>query len=321
MIKQDRLAAITLLFISPILTELLCSNMPASIFFQPHIFLSLMIVYGLPALLIRELSIRWDLGVFGIFVMGLAYGIYNEGICAKTLLMNNHVPVPTFDGYAVWTVNWAWGVLILVWHALHAILYPVVLVSCLFPSVKSRQWLHGRQMAWAVSLILISGSIMFFTTPRIKVAFLYLPLFLGAIIALVFLARYIPQGPQIKFSSSKMSWKLVFAGFIFYAMYLAGLSILGKMHATFWILLIYALAVLVLFYQWLKKTTAFTLPALTIFVLGDYTGVGFFPIVQALKRGAPEIWATNILLLFMLIISAFVIMRGSLRKRCASESL
>ncbi len=80
--KSKYAPILTLILITPFLTELLCSNIPASVFFHPYVFFMTVLVYGLPVLAIRELSIRWNLGILGILIFGVAYGIYNEGICA-----------------------------------------------------------------------------------------------------------------------------------------------------------------------------------------------------------------------------------------------
>jgi len=283
--------------------------MPAGIFFQPYLFLAAVIAYGFPALVIREMSVRWNLGIFGIVVMGLAYGIYNEGICAKTLLMNTNVPIPSFDGYVRFTINWAWALLILVWHALHAILYPIVLVGYFFPKAKGAQWLTNRQKNIFIIIFSLLGILMFFTTPGVNASPIYLPVFGGGIVSLVFLARHIPQGPRITFAHQSVSWFPILSGFIFHVLYLLGLSILGAIKAPLFILLIYAFVILVFFYQVLKKKGLLNLPALAVFASGDYIGVGFFPIFRALKIGAAEIWITNLLLLAGLIGITFLIIQ------------
>ena len=68
---------LTLVVIVPFLTELLSGNFTLSRFFIPPVFIAFIIAYGLAALLIRELAVKWKLGIEGIFILGLAYGIYN----------------------------------------------------------------------------------------------------------------------------------------------------------------------------------------------------------------------------------------------------
>ena len=84
--------------------------------------LILLIIYGCAVLLIRELSVRWRLGLIGIFILGLAYGFYNEGIVTKTLLLSKTIPMNNFIYPTKFGINWAWALFINVWHALHAVL-------------------------------------------------------------------------------------------------------------------------------------------------------------------------------------------------------
>lgn len=42
--------------------------------------MTLIVIYGVAALLIRELAVRWHLGIEGILILGIVFGIYNEGI-------------------------------------------------------------------------------------------------------------------------------------------------------------------------------------------------------------------------------------------------
>ena len=44
-------------------------------------------------------SLRRQLGLAGLFVLGLVYGIFNEGIIAKTFYLATNVPINKFDGY------------------------------------------------------------------------------------------------------------------------------------------------------------------------------------------------------------------------------
>ena len=110
-------ALLTLILIIPFLTELMTYNMPVHIFFNPVTFLLLLVFYGLAVLIIRELSVRWKVGLIGIFIMGLGYGIYNEGIVAKTLFKTTTVPLTGAYGHypLVLGLNWAFAIAILAW--------------------------------------------------------------------------------------------------------------------------------------------------------------------------------------------------------------
>ncbi len=68
---------ITVLTVTPFLTELLSNNLPPSHFFLPHVYFSLAtIAYGFPVLLLREFAVRRQCGIPALLCLGLAYGIY-----------------------------------------------------------------------------------------------------------------------------------------------------------------------------------------------------------------------------------------------------
>jgi len=69
---------LTLLLITPLLTELLSNNMSPQVFFNPVVFLLLTtVVYGFPVLLLREFACQYRLGISGLLCLGLVYGIIN----------------------------------------------------------------------------------------------------------------------------------------------------------------------------------------------------------------------------------------------------
>jgi len=77
-------ALITLLLLSPVLAELLSGSAPPAEFFTPFALVFLTFWYGVGAILCRELSIRWGSGLIGLFLLGAAFGILEEGILIKT---------------------------------------------------------------------------------------------------------------------------------------------------------------------------------------------------------------------------------------------
>ena len=60
-----------LLLGTPVLTELLCNNLPPSVFFNPVVFLFLATVgYGFPVLLFWGFAIRKQMGLIGSIFWG-----------------------------------------------------------------------------------------------------------------------------------------------------------------------------------------------------------------------------------------------------------
>src|SRR5262249_11109786 len=74
-------AALTLYFLAPILGEVFSSSTPPLAFvLDPSKFIFEPALYGSGALLIREVARRRGLGWPAILVMGLAYGVLEEGV-------------------------------------------------------------------------------------------------------------------------------------------------------------------------------------------------------------------------------------------------
>jgi hypothetical protein len=68
------------------LAEVISGNSPLYVFLNPLFSAFFILAYGLPFLLIRELAIRLKLSVAAILVLGLANGIFNEGIWLRPCL-------------------------------------------------------------------------------------------------------------------------------------------------------------------------------------------------------------------------------------------
>ena len=147
-----------LVLIAPLLTELLSTNVTLLQFaVQPWLYpFFVTLGYGIPVLLIRETALRWRLGVPGLCSLGLIYGIYNEGLWAKTFLLTQHMPVHEFEGYGVIAgIALPWALTISLWHALYAVVFPLTIVLYHCPKELDLPWL-GRKTYYAL-LALIAG--------------------------------------------------------------------------------------------------------------------------------------------------------------------
>ena len=106
-------AILTLMIISPLLAEVLTNSTPITSLINPVSLFILFFAYSIPILILREVSVRWKTGILGLFLMGFAYGLFNEAILAKTILLQTSVPVPTFDNFGFYLgVNFPWLIVI-----------------------------------------------------------------------------------------------------------------------------------------------------------------------------------------------------------------
>jgi len=95
---QTASAALFLLVVPGFLAEVGSQNTPLLAYLSPVTFLLGTLTYGVPLLVIRELAAARSLNAAGIAILGLAYGILNEGILARTLTQGSGPPLFDFAG-------------------------------------------------------------------------------------------------------------------------------------------------------------------------------------------------------------------------------
>ena len=206
---------VTLLLLTPFLTELLSGSLPAPAFFRPQVFLFLATVgYGFPVLLLREFAVRRQLGLAGLVLLGLVYGIFNEGIIAKTFYLAANVPIKNFDSYGYFGgIAVPWTVTISLWHALHSFLYPLAAVYYFFPNQRETPWLKGREMAWLAVPTAVIGTLIFFHSGQDREAgrpghFILMLMTSGL---LIWLAAKLPSAPKMS-GDIRLPTRAVFLG-------------------------------------------------------------------------------------------------------------
>ena len=282
---------VALLVITPFLTELLSGSLPAQKFFQPPVFLFLATIgYGFPVLLLRELAVRRQLGVAGLFLLGLVYGIFNEGILAKTFYLAKNVPINTFDGYGyVFGIAVPWAIMINIWHALHSLLYPIVAIYYFFPNERETPWLNRRGMIWLSVPTLAVGALIFFSHGMDRAAghweHFLLMVILGAI--LVWLATRLPSAPILG-DNERLRWRPMFWGagsfvaLLFLPVLMAGAKIPAPVLCGYCgLLIVFAMRKLV-------RRPALPTTTVLSFALGDDILMAVLGVAIGIGHGNPE---------------------------------
>jgi hypothetical protein len=144
--KRGNLPAVaTLLALATIVPELFTGSTPPASFLNPGLLLILFLGYGLAVLLVRELAVRWRCGILGLFFLGLAYSILNEGLLAKTSVLDAALPVPQYDHYGyILGVSLPWIAGMGTWHAFASVIFPICLTHYFFPETRDRPWLSTK---------------------------------------------------------------------------------------------------------------------------------------------------------------------------------
>ncbi len=188
---------VVLFLLSPFIGEFLPGSQTVLNFIaqplpQVLVYLVLAAFYGSGALIVRELVLKWRKGWISIALLGLAYGILEEGLVAQSF--SN----PAWQGLSVPAsygrflgVNWPWIENIIIYHALVSISLSILLVSLLFPGHNRERYTSGRTLSLCFVLLgfsVVLGESMY---PYWSGA-LYYAAAVASILVLVFLARKAP---------------------------------------------------------------------------------------------------------------------------------
>jgi hypothetical protein len=143
-IPSHSVALLLVLLLPAYCGELLSGSTPLRAYFRPMVFLFHTALYGCGTLLIRELTVRWNLRWSQIF-LAMAYGVLEEGLCRKSFFDPNWKDVRGLSNYAsLLGVQWAWTLLLITVRMTLSTLIPIRIVAMLFPSLAN-QPLVGRK--------------------------------------------------------------------------------------------------------------------------------------------------------------------------------
>ncbi|MDS0257627.1 hypothetical protein ApAK_08120 [Thermoplasmatales archaeon AK] len=144
-----------LMIMTPGIPEYLTGSSKLDAIFQDpsFFFIGLFLNIGLyttGALLIREFSIRFNKGWLSVLILGVAYGIIEEGISVHTFLLTSGSPVGILGSYGRFAgIDWMWALFISSFHSIFSIGLPLLLLSIAYPRY-SRLSLLGRRGTTAV---------------------------------------------------------------------------------------------------------------------------------------------------------------------------
>ena len=164
--------AVALLFLAAFTAEMLSGSTPVLVFFtNPVSFVGNILLYGLGALLIRDLAARRRMGWAGILCLGAAYGIFEEGLVINTWANPWAVPVCTIvsgvqtglcDYSRLAGINLLWALELTSFHAIVSIAIPILLVKLAFPQRFNHPWLGRTAVVLCVlgELLALAGGLL-----------------------------------------------------------------------------------------------------------------------------------------------------------------
>jgi len=150
--------AATLFVVAPLIGEVLFGALPLSQL--PFGLLGLIGLYGGGALLVRETARRRGLSAWWVVVLGMAYGIFEEGTVVQSLFDQHYRGLDFLGFYGHWAgVNWVWSLFIVPYHAVFSITIPIALVDLLYPALRREPWL-GRAALIATGAIFALNAVL-----------------------------------------------------------------------------------------------------------------------------------------------------------------
>jgi hypothetical protein len=182
--------ALFLFILSPVCGELLSGSAPPVEFFTPITFITLCLLYGGGAMLVREMIFRWKKGWLSILIAGAAYGIIEEGLMVKSFFDPAWTDLGILGSYGRWLdVNWVWTVELIIYHAIFSIGIPILITTLVFPSQKGSPWVSRGWLITIFIFFLLDVIFGFLAMTTYRPPVIQYLLAMAATVGLVFLAR------------------------------------------------------------------------------------------------------------------------------------
>jgi len=259
----------TLLFLSPFIAELLSGSTRTSILF---VFIPELMVWGVGALLGRELVRRWRAGGTSLLFLALALSIAEEFLIQQTSL----APLPFPGSYPDYGrrggINLVYLLFMLGYESVWTVVVPVQITELFFPRQAGQPWLRLRGIILACVAFLIGCRIAWYgwtqqARPRLHAPPYPPPLGMIALglvaIATLVVAAYLVRGFGLPSPNDERptvpAWLGGLTAFVMGAAWfeLIGQNFIPRPVQPFWIALAagatWALAAFTLFVRWSSR--------------------------------------------------------------------
>jgi len=151
--------AATVFLLAPLIGEVLFGAIPLSRL--PFGLLGVVGLYGGGAILVRELVRRRRLGAGWLVLLGIAYGLVEEGLVVQSLFDQHYKGLDFLGYYGHWLgVNWVWAEFIVPYHAVFSIAIPIVVTELLFHEWRDTPWVSGRGLLGAALLFVVNAVLL-----------------------------------------------------------------------------------------------------------------------------------------------------------------
>jgi len=287
MLRRLRKPHIVLFFLSPFVVELMTGSAPPLEFFNPVGFLFIVTWYGCGVLLVREIAFRKQLDWKGILLLGMGFGILEEGIFVKTFFDPYAVDLDMFSTFGrYFGTNIPWAMYLTLFHALYSILFPIMLTYVFFKEDIKRPWLTRRGMTiCGIILVIFSLFGWFFSDPSLS-GTPYTPSavhFVGCLAAIAVLAGISFRTGKPEYTFEKVTKKerrtLLLQGFIIGCLFSLGVFIVAALFMSTVILIGYVLITMG-FIFFIKRRIKGNMPKFCYFIVANYFFLAFLGFLQ-----------------------------------------
>ena len=215
-------------------------------------FLLLTMLYGVGAVLVRETVRRWGKGWVSIILLGMAYGIFEEGAMVRSFFDPSWPDLQLLASYGRWIgINWIWAIALTLFHSIVSITIPIMITELLFHKQKNDLWLSRKAFIifWAIFAVnLILGPLF-----GMEITFLGMAASFISITGLALLANTWTEEVDDQKRSIAKEWKIILAGFILMVLFIAGMWVFPAMNIP-WVLDFFFLSFLPWFgMAWLNR--------------------------------------------------------------------
>jgi len=260
----------TLLLLAPFIAEVLSGSTRTSVLF---VFIPEVMVWGVGALVCRDLVRRWRAGVPSLLLLGLALSAAEEWIIQQTSLAPLPFPGSHPDYGRVWGVNLVYFLFMLGFESIWVVVVPVHVTDLFFPARSAMPWLRKRWAVVAGFFFLFGGWIAWYgwtqqARPRLHAAPYHPPLgkvVLGLLmIAGLIVLAHLLRNVRSQANSGRRSVPARLTGVIAFVMGGVWFEIIGQQFSPypvqpFWIAIAAGVAWAViawLVFRWLSSSPA-----------------------------------------------------------------
>jgi hypothetical protein len=175
--------AFTLALLAPLLAEILPG---ATRFSAIFVFPVEVCVWGIGAVLIREIVRRKGLGWVSLLLLALVLAIAEECLIQQTSLAPLVIQIKGETYARAFGVNYVYLLWALMYESVYVVLLPVLLAELLFPARRDQGWMSRAGIIVSLVLLSLGGLLAWFTWTQIaRVQVFHLPAFNPPLIAVL----------------------------------------------------------------------------------------------------------------------------------------